>query len=82
MFLELFVFGGDERVAQNLGKIVIAVDHPPLQGKLPDDAVLVVIELGDGGGAIVLQFGDLRKVGGIDQQQASDGAGHGDDQNQ
>ena len=50
VLLELLVFGGDQRVAQHLGEVVVAVDDAPLQRKLPDDAVLVVVELGDGAG--------------------------------
>ncbi len=33
-------------------------------------------------GAIVFELGDLRKVGGIDQQQAGDRAGGGGEHNQ
>ncbi len=49
VLLELFVLGGDQRVAQHFGKVVVAVDDAPLQSELPDHAVLVVVELGDGG---------------------------------
>ena len=75
MLLEILVLGGDQRVAQHLGKIVVAVDHAPLQRELPDHAVLVVVELRDGAGAIVLELGHLRQVGGVDQDKAADCAG-------
>src|SRR5271165_4429793 len=59
---KILVFGGNQGVAQHLGKIVVGVNDAPLQRELADDAVLVIVELGDGAGAVVLQFGDLRKV--------------------
>ena len=74
---EIFVLGGDQGVAQDFGEIAVAVDDAALQSELADDAVLVVIELGDGGRAVVLEFGHLRQVGGIDEDHAGGRAGDG-----
>ena len=83
MAFKVLVFGRDQRIAQHLGKVVVGVDDAPLQRELPDDAVLVIVELRDGGGAVLLEFGDLRKIGGVNQQQARSRAqsrGHHDQQ--
>ena len=69
--LEILVFGRDDGVAQDLGEIFVAADHPALQGEGADDAALVVVELRDGAGAELLELGDLRKVGGVDKKESA-----------
>src|SRR5215472_4269264 len=75
VLLEILVFGGDQGIAQNLREVGVAVDDAPLQRELANDAVLVVVKLGDGAGAIMFELGDLRQVGGVDEDQPADGAG-------
>jgi hypothetical protein len=40
-----------------------------LQRERSDDASVIVVEFGDGTGPVSLQGVDLRKVGGVDEQQ-------------
>ena len=75
--LKVLVLNGDDGVAQNLRIILIAGNDPPLQGEAPDDRSLVVVKLGDGAGAVALEIGDLRQVGGIDKEQSGESSKHG-----
>ena len=43
MTVEIFVFDGNQRIPQDRGKIVVACDHPALQRKRADHAVVIVI---------------------------------------
>ena len=63
MLFKSRVFGGDERVAEDFGEIVIGIDDPPLEGERTDDAPLVVVELGNGERTLPLQLADFRQVG-------------------
>ena len=74
MLFEILVLSGDQGVAQHLGEIVVAVHHAPLPRELSDHPVLVIVQLRDGAGAIVLQLRYLRQVGKKDQHQAAAGS--------
>jgi hypothetical protein len=67
--LEVLVFDGDHRLAQNGRKSVIAHDNAPLQGKGAEESSVAVIEVRCGGRAVVLKIIDLRQVSGIDQRE-------------
>ena len=69
MFVEIFVFDGDQCVAQYGREIVVADDYAALQRERADDASMIVVEFGDGAGAVGFEGVDLGQVGGIDQQQ-------------
>jgi len=73
--LEALVFNGNNRLAQDGGKAVVADDLAALEGKRADDAALLVVELGGGGRTVVFEVVDLRQIEGIDQGQAGHGAG-------
>ncbi len=69
MFVEIFVFDRDQRIAQYGREIVVADDYAPLQRERSDHASVIVVEFGDGTGTVGFEGVDLRQVGGIDQQQ-------------
>ena len=60
--LKILVFNRNDRVAQNLGIVLVPGDDPPLQGKGADHIAFLVIEFGDGAGAVALQIVHLRKI--------------------
>src|SRR5205823_9300046 len=82
VLLEVFVFNGNDCVPQDFGKIIVRSQDAPLQRKGADDLALIVIQLGDGTGAVVLQFADLRQVGGIDNQKTGQSSHQGRGQQQ
>jgi len=82
MRLKILVFGGQNRVAQHLGKIFIRGNDPPLQGKRPDDPSLYVVKFGGGGRTISFQFADLGQIGRVHQEQAGQYSQHGEQQYQ
>ncbi len=79
--LEALVFNGDDGLAEDGGKAVVADDLAALEGKGADDAALAVIEIGGGGGAVALEVADLGQIDGIDQREAGQRTG-GDGQNE
>ena len=72
--VEILVFNRDERVAEHRRKVVVAGDYAALQGERSDDAALIVVKLSDGTGTVRLERVDLRKVGGVDEQQTGGGS--------
>ena len=75
--IEIFVFDGNEGVAKDGRVIVVGSDHAALKGEGTDDAAMVVVEFGDGAGAVVFEIVDLREVGGIDEKKAHGSADQG-----
>ena len=74
--LEALVFNGDDGLAQDGGEAVVADHFTALEGKRADDAALLVIEFGGGGGAVTLEVVDLRQIEGVDEGEAGQGAGN------
>ncbi len=83
VFLKVLVLDGEDGLAQHRGEVFIRGDDAALQGKGPDDASLVIVDLGDGAGAVALEFAGLRKVRGVHDEEPGDGADEGrtDEQN-
>ncbi len=79
MALKILVLNRNQRVSENARKVVVGHDDAALQGERSYDAVLVVVKLGHGTGAVVLQFLHLGQPGGVHQQTARRGP-HGDRQ--
>ncbi len=69
MFVEIFVFDRDQRVAQYGREIVVADDHAPLQGEGADHAPVIVVEFGNRTGSVGFEGIDLGQVGGVDEQK-------------
>jgi hypothetical protein len=67
--VKVLVFDGKQGVAEHLRIIVVGGDNPALQSERSDDTALVVVELGDGAGTVVLEIVHLWEVGGVDQEQ-------------
>ena len=82
MLLKILIFNGDDRVPQDFGKIIVGSQDAPLQGERANDFAGVVIQLGDGAGPVVLQLADLRQIGGVNHQEASQRAHQGRSQHQ
>ena len=80
--VEIFVFDRDQRVAQHGRKIVVAGDHAALQRERSDHAVVIVVEFGDGTGAVGFERVDLRQVGRVDEQQSGRRADQDGDQHE
>jgi len=80
--VKILVFDRDQRVTQDLRVVIISSDDPALQGERAYYAPLVVVEVGGGTGAIVLEFLNLREVGGVDEKKADRGANQRGDENQ
>ncbi len=80
--LEILVLGGDDGVAQNLGEVVVAGDHPALQGEGADYLAVVVVKFGDGARTIFLELGDLGKFGAVNEKHAGGGADGSNDRNE
>ncbi len=80
--VEILVFDGDERVAQDLRIVVVGGDDAALQGEGADHAALRVVEFGNRTGAIAFQFIDLGQVGGIHENEPRRRAHRGREQNQ
>ena len=74
--LEALVFNGDDGLAQDGGKVVVADDLAALQSKGADDAALAVIEIGGGVGAVMLEIVDLGQIDGVNQGEAGQRAGY------
>jgi len=74
--LEAFVFNGDDGLAQHRRKIVV-VDHlAPLESKGADDAALLIVEFGGGGGPVALEVVNLGQVDGVYQGEPGQRAGN------
>jgi hypothetical protein len=71
VLVEVLIFDGDERVAEDLRIIVIGGNHATLQREGADDPTLSVIEFGDRTRSITFELFDLRDVRRVDQEQAS-----------
>ena len=69
MGIKILVLDRNERVAQNLRIIVVRSDHAPLQRKSPNDPSRLVIELSNRAGPVVFQLFNLRKVGGVNEDE-------------
>ena len=70
MAVEIFVLDGNQSVAQNRRKVVVAGDHAALQSEGANDASVIVVEFSDRAGTVGLERVDLRKVGGVDEEKA------------
>ena len=80
--VKIFVFDGDQSVAQNFGNVVVLHDDAALQREGADDLSFVVVQFGRRTGTVTFEFTDLRQVGRINDQQAGQPADDrsGDDQ--
>src|ERR1035437_1665539 len=76
MRLEALVFNGDHSLTEHRGKVVIIDHYAPLQRKGADDASLLVVEFGGGGGVIAFQVVNLRQIDGVDQHEPAQRAGN------
>ena len=75
--LEVLVFNGDDGLAQDGRKAVVADHLAALQREGADDAALAVVEIGGGGGAVMLKFLNLRQIDGVDEGETGQRAGNG-----
>ena len=75
--LEVLVFNGDDGLAQDGRKVVVADHDAALQREGADDAALAVVEIGGGRGAVVFKLVDLRQVDGVDEGEAGQRTGNG-----
>ena len=69
VFFEILVFSGEQRVAQSLRKLVITDDHAALDGERTHLAALVVVDFCNCTGPVVFELANLRKIGGVNDQQ-------------
>ena len=70
MAVEIFVFDGDQGIAQHRREIVVGRDYASLQSEGTNHAAAIVVEFSDGTGTVIFQRVNLGQVGGVDQQQS------------
>ena len=75
--LEVFVFDGDDGLAEDGREAVVADNLAALQGEGADDAAPAVVEIGGGGGAVLFELLNLGEVDGVDEGEAGERPGGG-----
>ena len=80
--VEVLVFDRNQSLAQDLRIVVITGHHPALQRERPDGASLIVVEFGDGTGAVMFELINLWQIGGVDEQQSGGRSHQSGDQHQ
>src|SRR4051812_40684500 len=80
--VEIFIFDGDQSVAQDFGDVVVLHGDPSLQREGTDDLSLVVVKFGGSAGSITLKFTDLWKISRVNDEEPGQRAHQGsrDDQ--
>ena len=74
MLLEIRVLAGDDRLAQRGRDVVVADDDAPFDGELADDPAVAREHTGNGVRLIAVERADLRKVVGVREEHAAEGA--------
>src|SRR4029077_10717214 len=74
VFLKMLVFGGENRVFQDLRILLVGEQHAALQREIADNLAVVRIEFRDHIGLEILKRANLRKIAGANKQQAGEAA--------
>ena len=59
MFEEVAVFGGEDRLPQVLGNVVVVDDDAPFDGELADQLIVLAEDARDGVRRVVVERADL-----------------------
>ena len=68
------VFGGENRLPQPLGNVVVVKDDAPLDGELADELIVAAQHARDGVRRVVVERADGGQVVGIGEEHAAQGA--------
>ena len=63
VLLEVLAFGGEDRVLENLGVLLVGEEHQPLQGEIADRLAVVGVKSSvTTSGLKILEGADLRQI--------------------